>query len=126
MAAGSIICRGSANSSAVGSEIARIWPLRSVIIARWASEIGIQVCCGAASSCGDRMLRPVRLQRLDDGCVGKLEDDGEEQHQEAGRREHQPRARHFQRGAPLQVGRGDAHVLHARHGVGLGARRAGG
>ncbi len=72
-----------------------------------------------APRCRDKL----RLHGVDHGRIGELDRDCAEQHGEAGGRQHQPGARFFQRRAPREVGRGDAHVLHARHrGV---ARRAG-
>ena len=66
---------------------------------------------------GDRAFRAVRHQRLDHGGVGQLQRDGEEQHGEAGGGKDQPPAGFFERGAAVQVGRGDAHVFHHRHGA---------
>ena len=91
-----MICRGSANTATVGSEIARIWPLRSVIMARCASAVA-STGFGAAQQRRDRPLRPVRRQRLEDRRVGKLADHREEQQAETERRIDQPVARLLQR-----------------------------
>ena len=111
-----MICRGSANTATVGNEIARIWPLRSVIIARCPSDvvsggfgavnsawIGLSGRCGAS---GCRMVASASLPIT--------------------ARNNRPKpnavytrrlARLLQCAAPLQVRLRDAHRLHARHGV---------
>ena len=72
---------------------------------------------------GDRTLRTMRHQRLDDGGIRELQCHGQEQQREAGGGEDQPPAGFFQFGAAMQVRRGDPHVLH--HGHGAAARRTG-
>ena len=90
-----MICRGSANSATVGSEIARIWPLRSVIIARCAERRRLRRF-GAVNSACDRPFGPVRRERLQDGRVGQLADHREEQQAEAEGGIDQARARLLQ------------------------------
>ena len=97
-----MIWRGSANTATVGSEIARIWPLRSVIIARCASDVA-SAGFGAVNSACDRPFRPMRRKRLQDGRIGELADHREEQQAKAERRVDEAGARLLQRAAPQQV-----------------------